>query len=92
MRKYEKLQVSLSGLTDKVEERTGSPKNLVLCLTMAIPSKIEGKSIVTCLPGRNHFKKLFSEKTRAQQNSHHVAQKKVDFGEFIDSRGVSVLT
>jgi len=85
--KYEKLQVSLSGLTDKLKKNRFTRK-FGFVFDNGDTSKIEGKS-VSPVYLEETISKNFYQKKPEKNKTIIVAQKKVDFGEFIDSRGVS---
>ncbi len=85
--KYEKLQVSLSGLTEKLKKSRFTRK-FGFVFENGDTSKIEGKSISPVYLEETISKNYYQKKPERNKTV-IVAQKKVDFGEFIDSRGVS---
>ena len=72
--KYEKLQVSLSNLTEKLKKNRFTRK-FGFVFDNADTSKIEGQSCFTRLPGRNDIKSLLPEKTGKKQNGYCSAEK-----------------
>ena len=85
--KYEKLQVSLSNLTEKLKKNRFT-KKFGFVFDNGDTSKIEGKSISPVYLEETISKNYYQKKPERNKTV-IVAQKKVDFGEFIDSRGVS---
>ncbi|HTE10831.1 MAG TPA: DUF5686 family protein [Chitinophagaceae bacterium] len=85
--KYEKLQVSLSNLTEKLKKNRFT-KKFGFVFDNGDTSKIEGKSISPVYLEETISKNYYQKKPEKNKTI-IVAQKKVDFGEFIDSRGVS---
>lgn len=85
--KYEKLQVSLSNLTEKLKKNRFTRK-FGFVFDNADTSKIEGKA-VSPVYLEETISKVYYQKKPERNKTVIVAQKKVDFGEFIDSRGVS---
>ena len=85
--KYEKLQVSLSNLTEKLKKNRFT-KKFGFVFDNGDTSKIEGKSVSPVYLEETISKNYYQKKPERNKTV-IVAQKKVDFGEFIDSRGVS---
>ncbi|MEP7279683.1 MAG: DUF5686 family protein [Bacteroidota bacterium] len=85
--KYEKLQVSLSNLTDKLKKNRFT-KRFGFVFDNGDTSKIEGKSVSPVYLEETISKNYYQKKPERNKTV-IIAQKKVDFGEFIDSRGVS---
>lgn len=85
--KYEKLQVSLSGLTEKLKKNRFT-KKFGFVFDNGDTSKLEGKSISPVYLEETLSKNYFQQKPE-RNKSVIIAQKKVDFGEYIDSKGVS---
>ena len=85
--KYEKLQVSLSGLTEKLKKSRFTRK-FGFVFDNGDTSKIEGKSVSPVYLEETISQNYYQKKPERNKTI-IVAQKKVDFGEFIDSRGVS---
>jgi len=85
--KYEKLQVSLSGLTEKLKKSRFTRK-FGFVFENGDTAKIEGKSISPVYLEETLSKNYYQKKPERNKTV-IIAQKKVDFGEFIDSRGVS---
>ncbi len=85
--KYEKLQVSLSGLADKLKKNRFT-KKFGFVFDNGDTSKIEGKSVSPVYLEETISRNYYQKKPERNKTV-IVAQKKVDFGEFIDSRGVS---
>lgn len=86
--KYEKLQVSLSNLSEKLKKNRFT-KKFGFVFDNADTSKIEGKSILPVYLEET-ISRNFYQKKPERNKTIVIAQKKVDFGEYIDSRGVSV--
>ena len=85
--KYEKMQISLSNLTEKLKKNRFT-KKFGFVFDNADTSKIEGKSVSPVYLEETISKNYYQKKPERNKTI-IVAQKKVDFGEFIDSRGVS---
>ncbi len=85
--KYEKLQVSLSNLSEKLKKNRLT-KKFGFVFDNADTTKIEGKAIQPVYMEET-ISKNFYQKKPERNKTIITAQKKVDYGEFIDSRGVS---
>ncbi len=85
--KYEKLQVSLSGLSEKLKKNRFT-KKFGFVFDNADTSKIEGRSVAPVYLEETISKNYYQKKPERNKTI-ITAQQKVDFGEFIDSRGVS---
>jgi hypothetical protein len=85
--KYEKMQVSLSNLSEKLKKNRFT-KKFGFVFDNADTSKIEGKSILPVYLEETISRNYYQKKPEKNKTV-IVAQKKVDFGEYIDSRGVS---
>jgi len=85
--KYEKMQISLSGLSEKLQKNRFT-KKFGFVFENGDTSKLEGKS-VSPVYLEETLSKNYYQKKGEKNKSVIIAQKKVDFGEFIDSRGVS---
>ncbi|MEO5683034.1 MAG: DUF5686 family protein [Chitinophagaceae bacterium] len=85
--KYEKLQVSLSGLAEKLKKNRFT-KKFGFVFDNGDTMKLEGKSVSPVYLEETISKNYFQKKPERNKTV-IIAQKKVDFGEFIDSKGVS---
>ncbi|MDE3249446.1 MAG: carboxypeptidase-like regulatory domain-containing protein [Bacteroidota bacterium] len=85
--RYEKMQVSLSNLSEKLKKNRFT-KKFGFVFDNADTTKIEGKSILPVYLEET-ISRNYLQKKPERSKTVIVAQKKVDFGEFIDSRGVS---
>ncbi|MEP6747921.1 MAG: DUF5686 family protein [Bacteroidota bacterium] len=85
--KYEKMQISLSGLSEKLEKNRFT-KKFGFVFQNGDTTKLEGKSVSPVYLEETISKNYYQKKPE-RNKSVIIAQKKVDFGEFIDSRGVS---
>lgn len=85
--KYEKLQVSLSGLQEKLKKNRFT-KKFGFVFDNGDTMKLEGKSVSPVYLEETISKNYYQKKPERNKTI-ITAQKKVDFGEFIDSRGVS---
>jgi Family of unknown function (DUF5686)/CarboxypepD_reg-like domain len=85
--KYEKMQISLSGLSEKLEKNRFT-KKFSFVFENGDTGKLEGKS-VSPVYLEETLSKNYYQKKGEKNKSVIIAQKKVDFGDFIDSRGVT---
>jgi len=85
--KYEKLQVSLSGLSEKLKKNRFT-KKFGFVFDNGDTMKLEGKSVSPVYLEETISKNYYQKKPERNKTV-IIAQKKVDFGEFIDSKGVS---
>ncbi|MFT3933464.1 MAG: DUF5686 family protein [Chitinophagaceae bacterium] len=85
--KYEKMQISLSGLAEKLEKNRFT-KKFSFVFENGDTSKLEGKSVSPVYLEETLSKNYYQKKPE-KNKSVIIAQKKVDFGDFIDSRGVT---
>ncbi len=85
--KYEKLQVSLSGLAEKLKKNRFT-KKFGFVFDNGDTMKLEGKSVSPVYLEETISRNYYQKKPERNKTV-IIAQKKVDFGEFIDSKGVS---
>ena len=85
--KYEKMQISLSGLSEKLQ-KSRFTKKFGFVFENGDTTKLEGKS-VSPVYLEETLSRNYYQKKGDKNKSLIIAQKKVDFGEFIDNQGVS---
>ena len=81
------MQISLSGLAEKLE-KSRFTKKFSFVFENGDTGKLEGKTVSPVYLEETLSKNYFQKKGE-KNKSLIIAQKKVDYGEFIDSRGVT---